>query len=270
MHSPAHFLLDVRRLSKTYAQGRLWQRKFFRCALDDVSFTLRSGTTLALIGESGSGKTTLAMCLVGLEEPDAGDILLDGRNLGSLTKHERIAARSQIQLIFQDSAHALNPGMSAIDIIEEPLLLQGKHSRSERRSLSGEMMERVGISPSWKFRCPHEFSGGQRQRLAIGRALMLLPKVLILDEIFVGLDLSMQGQIANLLLDLQRTYGLTYICISHNLSLAARMADTIAVMRKGRIVDTPTPEQLFARSLQSKLALAPQRLVLRARSGSAQ
>jgi peptide/nickel transport system ATP-binding protein len=267
MHSPSQFVLDVRRLSKTYAQGRFWERKFCRRALDDVSFTLRAGTTLGLIGESGSGKTTLAMCLVGLEEPDAGDILFDGKNLGSLTKHERIALRSQIQLVFQDSSRALNPRMSAIEIIEEPLLLQGKQSRSERWNLSGAMMERVGISPGCKFRLPHEFSGGQRQRLAIARVLMLQPKVLILDEIFVGLDLSMQCQIANLLLDLQRAYGLTYICISHNLSLTARIADAIAVMRNGRIVESPTPEQLSVRSLQSKSTLAPRQLALCARSG---
>jgi ABC-type dipeptide/oligopeptide/nickel transport system ATPase subunit len=237
MDPASQFVVEVRRLSKTYTQGRLWQRKFSRRALDEVSFTLRVGSTLALIGESGSGKTTLAMCLVGLEETDAGEILLDGRNLVPLTKLERISTRGQIQLVFQDSASALNPRMSAIDIVEEPLLLQGKQSRSERWNLSEEMMERVGISPGWKFRLPHEFSGGQRQRLAIARALMLQPKVLILDEIFTGLDLSMQGQIANLLLDLQRTHGLTYICISHNLSLAARMADAIAIMKNGRLID---------------------------------
>lgn len=257
MHSASQFVLEVRRLSKTYTQGRLWQKKFCSRALDDISFRLRAGTTLALVGSSGSGKTTLAMCLVGLEKPDAGEIFFEGKNIGSLAKPEQTAARTQIQLVFQDSAGALNPRMSAIESIEEPLLLRGKQSRSERWSLSEELMERVGISPDWKFRRPHEFSGGQRQRLAIARALTLQPKVLILDEIFVGLDLSMQGQIANLLLDLQQIHGLTYICISHNVSLAARMANEVRVMSNGRIIESPTPEQLFARSLKLKPAQMP-------------
>jgi ABC-type glutathione transport system ATPase component len=254
MPSPSEFVLEARGLSKSYTQGRLWQKRFHHRALDDVSFTLRPGRTMALIGESGSGKTTLAMCLVGLEKPDAGEIFFEGKNLRSLNKSERIAATSEIQLVFQDSAGALNRRMSAIEIVEEPLLLRGKLNRPDRRGLCEEMMERVGLSSRWKLRMPNEFSGGQRQRLAIARALTLQPKVLILDEVFVGLDLSMQGQIANLLLDLQQAHGLSYISISHNLSLASQIADTIAVMASGRITKIQSPDQLLRSSRPVEVA----------------
>jgi oligopeptide transport system ATP-binding protein len=239
------FVLETRGLCKNYTQGKLWQKKFHCRALDGVNLALRRGTTLALVGESGSGKTTLAMCLVGLEKPDAGEILFNGTSLESLNKPERIIAQRQIQLIFQDAAEALNPRMSAIEIVEEPLLIHGQGNRSERSELALELMEQVGISHQWKHRRPNEFSGGQRQRLAIARALVLQPKILILDEIFVGLDLSIQGQIANLLLDFQETYGLTYICISHNLGFVARFADTVTVLAHGRVMTQGTSEQLL-------------------------
>jgi oligopeptide transport system ATP-binding protein len=255
MHPPSQFVLEARGLCKTYTQGKLWQKKFHCRALSDVSFALQAGTTLGMIGESGSGKTTLAMCLVGLEKLDAGEILLEGKDVRSLDKSELAAAKRDIQLIFQDSAGALNPRLSAIETVEEPLLIRGERSRAERRKLTEEMMERVGILPKWRLRLPHEFSGGQRQRLAIARALVLKPRVLILDEVFVGLDLSIQGQIANLLLDLQHDRGLSYICISHNLALATQIADTIAVMGHGRIVEQGPAEQLLARLRQVQPAL---------------
>jgi oligopeptide transport system ATP-binding protein len=248
MDAAAQFVLEVRGVSKTYTQGKLWQRRFHCRALDNMSLSLPSGKTLALVGESGSGKTTLAMCMVGLETIDAGEILLNGASLQSLPRSEQIVAQREIQLIFQDSAGALNPRMSAIEIVEEPLLIRGQGTPSERKEVALEMMDRVGISPRWKHRRPCEFSGGQRQRLAIARALVLQPKVLILDEVFVGLDLSIQGQIANLLLDLQETHGLSYICISHNLAVAAQFADTVAIMAHGRIVEQATPEQMFTRN----------------------
>jgi ABC-type glutathione transport system ATPase component len=236
-------VLEVRGLSKTYRQGRWWQKKFYSRALDEVAFKLRSGKTLGVVGESGSGKTTLALCLVGLEQADSGEIFLDDENLRLPGRPARTVAQREIQLIFQDSARALNPRMSAIELVEEPLLIRGQASRTERRQRAEALMERVGIASAWKNRLPGEFSGGQRQRLAIARALVVNPRVLILDEPFVGLDLSMQGQIANLLLELQQSENLSYICISHNLGLIRQIADEIAVMEHGRIVEHTTPQQ---------------------------
>ncbi|HEY1660636.1 MAG TPA: dipeptide/oligopeptide/nickel ABC transporter ATP-binding protein [Candidatus Sulfotelmatobacter sp.] len=244
MPSPGEFVLEARGLSKTFTSGRWWQKQFRHRALDHVSLSLERGKMLAVIGESGSGKTTLAMCLVGLERPDAGEVLLDGLSIASLDRRSRVSLRKEMQLIFQDSSAALNPRLSAIEIVEEPLLIGGYGIRKERRELAMAMMERVGVSPQWAQRRPHDFSGGQRQRLAIARALTLRPKVLILDEIFVGLDLSIQGQIANLLLDLQSSHGLSYICISHDIALATQIADRIVVMDKGRIVEQMTTSTL--------------------------
>jgi peptide/nickel transport system ATP-binding protein len=268
MNSPSEFVLEARNLAKTYTQGKWWQKKFHCHAIENVSFALRPHETLALVGESGCGKTTLAMCLVGLETPDSGEILVEGASLQSLGKSERASVRREIQLIFQDSAGALNPRMSAIEIVEEPLLLRGQ-PRAERRESAERRMEDVGISAKWKHRLPHEFSGGQRQRLAIARALTLKPKVLILDEVFEGLDLSIQGQIANLLIDLQQAHGLSYICISHNLALAAQFADTIAIMDRGRIVEKGSPEEFERRhSLPSALTASRPEAAMSAHSGA--
>jgi peptide/nickel transport system ATP-binding protein len=247
MDSPTHIVLEARGLCKAFTQGRWWQKRSHHCALDNVSLTLRQQKTLGLAGKSGSGKTTLAMCLVGLEKPDRGEIFLNGQDLRSVDKPSFVPRR-EIQLIFQDSNSALNPRMSAIEIVEEPMLFCGEHSRQKRRYLAAALMERVGISPKWSHRLPSEFSGGQRQRLAIARALVLRPKVLILDEIFTGLDLSTQNQIANLLLELQHSHGLSYLCISHNLELVSRIAGTIAIMEKGHIVEEVTPCELSART----------------------
>jgi ABC-type dipeptide/oligopeptide/nickel transport system ATPase subunit len=245
MDSNPHFAIEARGLWKTYTQGKWWQKQFHCRALEDVNFALDPGSVLAVTGESGSGKTTLAMCLVGLEVPDAGEVLLNGINLHSLKKSSKVEAQRQIQLIFQDSAGALNPRMSAIEIVEEPLLIRGECSRSERSAIAERMLESVGVSPKWKHRLPREFSGGQRQRLAIARALVLKPSVLILDEIFVGLDLSIRGQIANLLLDIKELQRLSYICISHDLALVSQFADTVAVMDRGRIVAHGKPQELL-------------------------
>lgn len=253
MQSAAEFVLETRGLSKTFTSGRWWQKQFRHRAVDHVSLCLESGKTLAVIGESGSGKTTLAMCLVGLEKPDAGEVFLEGVNLAARDKRSGVSVQREIQLIFQDSSAALNPRLSAIEIVEEPLLISNYGTRNERRELAEAMMERVGVSPQWGQRRPHEFSGGQRQRLAIARALTLRPKVLILDEVFVGLDLSMQGQIANLLLDLQESHGLSYICISHNIALASQIADRILIMDEGRIVEQGTPAELLLRAPMSNL-----------------
>jgi ABC-type glutathione transport system ATPase component len=254
MGAAPEFVLEVRSLSKTFTQGRRWQKRSHCRALQDITFSLAPKETLGLIGRSGAGKTTLALCLVGLETPDAGEIFVNGVNPQSLDRQSASSLRREIQLIFQDSSAALNPRMSAIEIVEEPLLIRGEFTRSQRRDLAVAMMERVGVSPSWAHRLPHTFSGGQRQRLAIARALVLRPKVLILDEIFVGLDLSIQGQIANLLLDLQRSNSLSYICISHNPGLVGQIADKIAVMEEGRMVEPTTPEVLSRREISGEIS----------------
>jgi len=239
-------LLEVQGLCKTYTQGRWWQRQFQVNALENVNLILKVGGTLALVGESGSGKTTLAMCLVGLEEPDSGDIRFQGMSLLDPRRKERAAVHAEMQLIFQASAGALSPRMSAAEIIEEPLRIRGLCERKERGERVLEAMEQVGLPTSWKNRRPHQMSGGQRQRLAIARALALRPKLLLLDEALTGLDLSIQGQITNLLLDLQTRHGLSYLYISHNLELVAHIADEIAVIHQGRIVEQANPYELFS------------------------
>lgn len=244
-------LLEIQGLCKTYTQARWWRPSRFGVrALQDVDLVLKAGTTLALIGESGSGKTTLAMCLVGLERADAGDIHFEGKSLIRLSRKKRIAALWGIQLIFQDSTGALNPDMSAAEIIEEPLRIRGQGCRKERAEQAMEAMEQVGLSLILKDRRPSELSGGQRQRLAIARALVVRPKLLILDEAVSGLDLSIQGQITNLLLDLQAAQGLSYLYISHNLDLVARIADEVAIINEGRIIEQGRPSEILASARQ--------------------
>jgi ABC-type glutathione transport system ATPase component len=257
MPSTPQPLLEVRGLDKTYAQSRWWQCPARVRALERVDLVLKAGTTLALMGESGAGKTTLAMCLVGLEQPDAGDIRFEGKSLLELGRKERIAARRNIQLIFQDSSEALNPRMSAAEIIEEPLLIESQLCSRDRAERALETMEQVGLSPSWKDRRPSELSGGQRQRLAIARALVLKPKLLILDEALTGLDLSIQGQIANLLLDMQAAQRLSYLYISHNLELVGHVADEIAIIHEGRVVQKANPSEILASIQHSRTQLPP-------------
>ncbi|HWQ52475.1 MAG TPA: dipeptide/oligopeptide/nickel ABC transporter ATP-binding protein [Bryobacteraceae bacterium] len=215
-HEP---LVSVRGLVKRYAQrgGRHTVD-----ALAGVDLDITDGSTLALVGESGCGKSTLALCLAGLEQPDAGAIRVDG----------------VVQLVFQDAAGSLNPWMRAVDIVAEPLVV---HRRPNARARALDLMEQVGLSSNRGDARPHEFSGGQRQRLALARALAMEPRFLILDEALSGLDLSVQGQIANLLLELQRSRGLTCLFITHDPALAASVADEIAVMRAGRIVGRELP-----------------------------
>ena len=230
-------MLEAQHVSKCYVQGRWYSRNRYRVtALDDVSLTIPARSTVALVGESGAGKSTLGRCLARLEEPDSGEIRFEGRNLLTLRSEELFAARCNIQFIFQDSATAMNPRLSASEVVEEPLLIQTGMASATRREQAHAMMEQVGISPQWARRLALEFSGGQRQRLAIARALMLKPRLLILDEALSSLDLPIQAQITKLLLDLQASLSLAYLFITHDLGLAARLADRIAVMRAGNIV----------------------------------
>jgi ABC-type glutathione transport system ATPase component len=239
-------LLRIEGLSKTYSQGHWWERRFRSQTLDGVDLTLEAGKTLALVGRSGSGKTTLAMCVAMLDQPDSGTVLFDGCDISSLAKSERATVRPRIQLIFQDSAAALPARFSAAQIIEEPLVIQRRYPDAKQRSDAVlELMAKVGLPPGWANRRPHQFSGGERQRLAIARSLALQPSLLILDEPFTGLDLSIRGQIVNLLLALQADLSLTFLYISHDLDLVRYFSDTVAVMDRGRIVEQASVTDLF-------------------------
>ncbi len=240
-------LVQVRHLNKSYVQGRAWSwRASPIVALRDIDLDIAANSTLALVGESGSGKSTLARCLARLEEPSAGEIWYDGQELLAMTGQALFHLRAQIQLILQETATTFNPRFSAQDIIMEPLNLQRLYSPAERRNRCLDLLEQVGLPRSSLHRLPREFSGGQRQRLAIARALALTPRFLILDEALAGLDLSVQAQIMHLLQELQRRHGLTYLYISHDLGLMSAIADQIAVLHQGRIVERQTARELFA------------------------
>ncbi|MFZ0227287.1 MAG: dipeptide/oligopeptide/nickel ABC transporter ATP-binding protein [Mycobacterium sp.] len=254
-HEP---ILRIESLVKTYIQAQWWAKRFASKALDGVDLTLDAGKTLALVGRSGSGKTTLAMCVAMLEKSDSGRILFEGVDLCVLSKSERALRRPRIQIIFQDSAAALPARFTAAQIIEEPLLIHNSQSTSkasarDRAELVAELMTKVGLPPNWANRRPHEFSGGERQRLAIARSLAVQPSLLILDEPFVGLDLSVRGQIVNLLLSLQADRLLTYLYISHDLDLVQRFSDQVAVMERGRIIEQGSAEDVFSRAMDAQM-----------------
>lgn len=239
-------LVEVRGLSKRYLQGRWYSTERFSIrAVDDVNLAIPEGSCVALVGESGSGKSTLARCLAALERPTEGEVWFEGRDLLSLGRGELFDARQKIQLIFQDAAAALNPRLSAVDIIAEPLEIHHKGTKGQRRYRALELMEEVGLRARDAGRRPLEFSGGQRQRLAIARALALEPKFLILDEAFSALDLPLREQIVDLLGELREARSLTYLYISHDLALVSRLADHLIVMQCGRVVEQGCPGALF-------------------------
>ncbi len=239
--------LRVCGLYKHYVRrGGLWRKRMLIEAVHGIDFEISAGTTLALVGSSGSGKSTVARCVARLERPDAGQIYLGGKDISQLESHNLREFRSEMQMIFQDAATSMNPRFSAAQIIEEPLLIQQRGSRAARRSRVKELMSEVGLSPNTADRLLMEFSGGQRQRLAIARALALQPKLLVLDEALSGLDLSTEAQIINLLLELQAAHSLTYLFISHDLPLVARLADTIAVISAGKIVEQGPTAQVIS------------------------
>ncbi|PYU56199.1 MAG: hypothetical protein DMG56_24075 [Acidobacteria bacterium] len=238
-------LLKVENLVKCYARRSLVGRGEELLALNGVSFTVFPGTTLAVVGESGSGKSTLASCLACLESPTAGNIWFEGKDIVKVEERVRRQLRPQIQLIFQDPASSLNPRWSVLEILLEPLILRRKFTREEMKQCASSLLERVGLSPDFVERPPTELSGGQRQRLAIARALALQPKLLILDEALSALDCSVQAQIANLLRELQSSLGMTYLFVTHDLAMAVYLADEIAVMSRGRIVELGSAEQIL-------------------------
>jgi peptide/nickel transport system ATP-binding protein len=245
---PPEMLVIVRNLRKTYVQRRVFSgSKFAVEALRDVSIGIRRGSTLALVGESGAGKSTLARCVALLEKPTGGEIWFDGRNLLAVGRQQLFAVRRRIQMVFQDPASALNPAMTAAEIIEEPLLIQREFSKAERRRRALEALDQVGLPSAAAEKRPLDCSGGQRQRLAIARALVLRPEILILDEALSNLDLATRDCIVSLLGALQAAHALTLVHVLHDLRLASGLASEIAVMFDGQIVERGSAEQLLSR-----------------------
>ena len=244
-------LLRVKGLRKQYVRGGLWRKRVPVAAVRGVDFEIPRGQTLALVGDSGSGKSTVARCVTRLEMPDSGQILIQGTDISQLDSRDLVPFRSGIQMVFQDAVTSMNPRFSALEVIDEPLLIraqeaQGGRNRQSCRDLARDLMVEVGLAPDWINRSILHFSGGQRQRLALARALTLRPQLLVLDEALSGLDLSTQAQTANLLLDLQAAHSLTYLLISHDLALVARLADVIGVMSEGQTVEVGPTQQIIS------------------------
>jgi len=214
-------------------------------AVDGVSFDIRRGETLGMVGESGCGKSTIGRTILRLLEPTKGTVTFEGKILNDLSGEEMRKMRSQMQMIFQDPYASLNPRMRVGDIIGEPILIHGVSKRAEREKRVRKLLDVVGLSPYHGARYPHEFSGGQRQRIGIARALSVNPKLIVCDEPVSALDVSIQAQVINLLEDLQRDFNLTYLFIAHDLSIVKHISDRIVVMYLGKMVELCNSEELY-------------------------
>ncbi|MGD0559308.1 MAG: ABC transporter ATP-binding protein [Streptosporangiaceae bacterium] len=245
-------LLEISHLVKDFpvTAGAVLQRRVGAVsAVADVSFAVPKGTTFGLVGESGCGKTTIGRLIVGLEKPTGGSIALGGSDLSSLNGRQRRRQSSSVQLMFQDSYASMDPRMRVGTILREPLVIQGRGGRSAQQQAVQQILDEVGLPASAAERYPHEFSGGQRQRLGLARALMLRPSMIVADEPVSALDVSIQAQILNLMLDLQRENGLTYLFISHDLSVVRYMANVIGVMYLGKLVETGPADDVYMRPI---------------------
>jgi len=243
-------LLDVRDLRMHFpVRGGVWLKARAWCrAVDGVSLTLRSGETLGLVGESGCGKSTLGKSLVRLHRPTTGKILFNGTDLALLSPRQLKPLRREIQMVFQDPGESLNARHSVGELLAEPFIIHRIGTAADRPARIAALLERVGLPASSADRFPFEFSGGQRQRIGIARALALNPKLIICDEPVSALDVSIQGQVLNLLLDLQRELGLAYLFIAHDLAVVKHVSDRIAVMYLGHIVETADADTLYRRA----------------------
>ena len=241
-------LLRVEGLTKSYVRKRnVFGQVIDRVeAVRDVSFSLGHGETLSIVGESGAGKSTVGRLILRLIEPDAGSVVLDGADIRAMSRATLRAHRSDMQMIFQDPFSSLDPRMDIGRSIEEPMLLHLGLSADERRARSLAVLKRVGLDESYARRLPSGLSGGQLQRVAIARALTLNPKVIVCDEPVAALDVSVRAQVLNLMSELQEEFGMSYLFISHDLSIVRAISDRVAVMSKGQIKEIGATEQIFA------------------------
>ncbi|MBB6734580.1 dipeptide ABC transporter ATP-binding protein [Cohnella zeiphila] len=243
-------LVEVKNLKKSFEvkKGFLGRSQPLN-AVDGISFAIRKGETFSLVGESGCGKSTTGRLVTRLLAPNEGEVWFDGRNISRLSDNQMRPVRKNMQMVFQDPYASLNPRMKVKDLVAEPVLIHTRLSAKERDKLACELLETVGLNSRHAERFPHEFSGGQRQRIGIARALSVRPSLIVADEPVSALDVSIQSQVLNLLQDLQENYGLTYLFISHDLSVVEHISDRIGVMYLGTLVETAGKETLYERPL---------------------